>query len=313
MSSSESATRFFERVDNSPLARRAAEVQEKVSQFVSNQLATGAIRRVVFVTSGGTAVPLERNTVRFLDNFSTGTRGAALCEAALRMRDDVCVVLLHRSKSRLPFVHEHDAEAMFERFCCVGKDMPDDDLVTVFDPVLADAVRTWANVRHRLLRVEFFTVDEYLCFLRAASRAIALTCGGERRAVALLAAAVSDFYIPEPSEHKIQSGAHVEGLRVDFAPVPKMIGLLVREWFAGQIVVSFKLETDAALLAEKVQHAMDRDGQFAVISNLLQTRADRVTVTTRDDGVSADLLRAPHEKGVEPALMKLVFNWIALH
>jgi phosphopantothenate-cysteine ligase len=313
MTAAESATRFFERVEHSPLAVRSTQVHEKVSQFVSNQLSTGVIRRVVFVTSGGTAVPLERNTVRFLDNFSTGTRGAALCEAALRMREDVCVVMLHRSKSRLPFVHEHDAEAMFERFCCVGNGMPDDDLVTVHDPVLADAVRTWANVRHRLLRIEFFNVDEYLCFLRAASRAIAQSCGGERRAVALLAAAVSDFYIPEPTEHKIQSGAHADGLRVDFAPVPKMIGLLVRDWFAGQLVVSFKLETDAAILAGKVQHALERDGQFAVISNLLQTRADRVTVTTREDGRSADLVRGLHEKGVEPALMTLVFNWLALH
>ena len=28
------------------------------------------------VTSGGTTVPLEQRTVRFIDNFSTGTRGA---------------------------------------------------------------------------------------------------------------------------------------------------------------------------------------------------------------------------------------------
>ena len=33
------------------------------------------------VTSGGTTVPLERRTVRFIDNFSSGNRGAALTEA----------------------------------------------------------------------------------------------------------------------------------------------------------------------------------------------------------------------------------------
>ena len=37
-------------------------------------------RRVVVVTSGGTTVPLERNTVRFIDNFSTGSRGARSAE-----------------------------------------------------------------------------------------------------------------------------------------------------------------------------------------------------------------------------------------
>eukprot|EP01027_Heterolobosea_sp_BB2_P019753 GEZU01027805.1.p2 GENE.GEZU01027805.1~~GEZU01027805.1.p2 ORF type:complete len:110 (+),score=20.04 GEZU01027805.1:49-378(+) len=33
-------------------------------------------RKIVLVTSGGTNVPLEKNTVRFVTNFSTGGRGA---------------------------------------------------------------------------------------------------------------------------------------------------------------------------------------------------------------------------------------------
>ena len=37
-------------------------------------------KRVVLVTSGGTTVPLERQMVRFLDNFSAGTRGAISAE-----------------------------------------------------------------------------------------------------------------------------------------------------------------------------------------------------------------------------------------
>lgn len=36
--------------------------------------------RLVCVTSGGTAVPLERRCVRFIDNFSSGNRGAASTE-----------------------------------------------------------------------------------------------------------------------------------------------------------------------------------------------------------------------------------------
>lgn len=35
---------------------------------------------LVVITSGGTTVPLEKNTVRFIDNFSTGTRGATSAE-----------------------------------------------------------------------------------------------------------------------------------------------------------------------------------------------------------------------------------------
>ena len=37
-------------------------------------------RKIVIITSGGTTVPLEKNTVRFIDNFSTGARGATSAE-----------------------------------------------------------------------------------------------------------------------------------------------------------------------------------------------------------------------------------------
>lgn len=37
-------------------------------------------KHVVLVTSGGTSVPLEKNTVRSIENFSTGTRGARSAE-----------------------------------------------------------------------------------------------------------------------------------------------------------------------------------------------------------------------------------------
>jgi phosphopantothenate-cysteine ligase len=34
----------------------------------------------LYLQSGGTTVPLEHNTVRFVDNFSAGTRGSASAE-----------------------------------------------------------------------------------------------------------------------------------------------------------------------------------------------------------------------------------------
>jgi len=36
--------------------------------------------QIVCVTSGGTSVPLEKNTVRSIENFSTGKRGAVSTE-----------------------------------------------------------------------------------------------------------------------------------------------------------------------------------------------------------------------------------------
>lgn len=41
-------------------------------------------RPVVCVTAGGTATPLESNTVRIIDNFSTGRRGALSAEYVCR-------------------------------------------------------------------------------------------------------------------------------------------------------------------------------------------------------------------------------------
>ena len=55
-----------------------AETSAAMAQFVEENARKG--RRVVVVTSGGTTVPLERNTVRFIDNFSTGSRGAHSAE-----------------------------------------------------------------------------------------------------------------------------------------------------------------------------------------------------------------------------------------
>ncbi len=40
---------------------------------------------VVVITSGGTTVPLERRCVRYIDNFSRGTRGAKSAEFFLQV------------------------------------------------------------------------------------------------------------------------------------------------------------------------------------------------------------------------------------
>ena len=57
--------------------------------------------RLVVITSGGTTVPLEVNTVRFIDNFSTGERGALSAECFLK--HGYKVIFLYRKKSFTPF------------------------------------------------------------------------------------------------------------------------------------------------------------------------------------------------------------------
>ena len=57
------------------------ELKSRVADFVHTAASNN--KKVVIVTSGGTTVPLEKNTVRFIDNFSTGTRGATSAEYSL--------------------------------------------------------------------------------------------------------------------------------------------------------------------------------------------------------------------------------------
>ncbi|CAG8554052.1 10481_t:CDS:2 [Paraglomus occultum] len=66
---------YFE--NHSP-PKSLGENERRVREFVSTHRKTG--RRIVLITSGGTTVPLENQTVRFIDNFSAGTRGATSAE-----------------------------------------------------------------------------------------------------------------------------------------------------------------------------------------------------------------------------------------
>ena len=40
---------------------------------------------IAFISSGGTTVPLEKNVVRSIDNFSTGSRGSLSCDYFLKV------------------------------------------------------------------------------------------------------------------------------------------------------------------------------------------------------------------------------------
>ncbi|GFH12767.1 phosphopantothenate--cysteine ligase 2-like isoform X1 [Haematococcus lacustris] len=98
--------------------------------------------------------------------------------------------------------------------------------------------------------------------LRSVALALA-PCGAQ--VLFYLAAAVSDFYLPwaELAEHKIQSSeggldlqlrklAHCQGQAgAGWLQVPKMLGLLTRQWCPAAMVVSFKLETDTHILVAK--------------------------------------------------------------
>ena len=130
--------------------------------------------------------------MRFIDNFSTGRRGAASAQAFL----DLGYAVLHlRRKSSAPPPPPHP----------------------------------------KLHTIPFTTLFEYLVILQGIG---VLVRPLTSRAMFYLAAAVSDYYVPwsEMPEHKIQSATRTD-LTLTLRPVPKMLGLLTKEWAPHAFVV----------------------------------------------------------------------------
>lgn len=243
-----------------------------------------ANRRVVLVTSGGTTVPLEKQTVRFIDNFSAGTRGATSAEYFLE--SGYAVIFLHRQFSLLPYSrHYSHATNCFLDFLHEG---PAGTVVArpEYTDSMLSVLRKYHAARssNLLLTVPFVTIGDYLHELRAVAR-LMHRLGPD--GLLYLAAAASDFFLPQDrmAEHKIQStdaadkvkkaGAAKDGaarlttgqaggagdeefdnfdsspkvprskrLIVDLDPVPKFLKNLVDGWAPQCMIVSFKLETD---------------------------------------------------------------------
>jgi phosphopantothenate-cysteine ligase len=291
----------------------------------------GPHRPLALVSSGGTAVDLEQNTVRTLENFSTGWRGAVAVEGLLRK--GYAVIHLQRQGSTSPFArvlveecggtgavpHQGLTLETMDRLVVRAQDdngdydtmfSTTDQTSTPSDPWMVDAahqpqndwndagytenntssevslrrtlshssrlqkaLRERSSTRRLLLTINFRTVQEYLGLLQLCAQALQESVGSQ--ALMLLAAAVSDFYLPNPVEHKIQSRS-TEALTLQLQAVPKVLGTLQKTWAPDVFVVSFKLETDATILKQKAQQAMQKYGVRMVVGNLLQTRYEQV-------------------------------------
>ncbi|KAF6110808.1 phosphopantothenoylcysteine synthetase [Phyllostomus discolor] len=183
----------------------AARCAEVMARFASKLGTQG--KRVVLVTSGGTKVPLEARPVRFLDNFSSGRRGATSAEAFLAA--GYGVLFLYRARSAFPFAHRFPPQTWLSALRPSSPATSGFLTLEVEEkalPGFAAALRSYqeAAAAGTFLAVEFTTLADYLHLLQAAAQA--LNPLGPS-AMFYLAAAVSDFYVPvsEMPEHKIQS------------------------------------------------------------------------------------------------------------
>jgi len=259
-----------------------------VSTFIDKHQSS---RPIVVVTSGGTTVPLETNTVRFIDNFSAGTRGATSAEHFLSL--GYAVIFLHRTHSLFPFSrhYSHSVHCFLDYLQTgpSGNVEVDSKYQEEMGKVLAQYVKV--KTEGTLLRLGYTTVNEYVWLLRGVA---CLLKPVGRRACLYLAAAVSDFFIPQErmAEHKIQSatefgatggGPEVKAtpaaqvlqdgsMTIELEPVPKFLKSLVDSWAPEAMIVSFKLETDPGLLSAKAEYALSKYQHHLVIGNLLTTR-----------------------------------------
>jgi len=188
----------------------------------------------------------------------------------------------------------------------------------VNSPLLQSTLRTYKHIQQQglLLTIDFRTVDEYLHKLQLCSESLNI-CGS--LGLVYLAAAVSDFYIPEEKKvlHKIQSRDYgiksqasssassfeendeaVNAMQVQsdntltltLYPVPKVIPSLRKQWCPNAFVISFKLETDSSILQQKSVLAMGRNDVHLVIGNELATRYEKVFILSRKNDGFVDSL-----------------------
>ncbi|KZS98256.1 phosphopantothenate-cysteine ligase [Sistotremastrum niveocremeum HHB9708] len=286
-----------------------------VRNFVSRQIAEN--RKVVLVTSGGTTVPLEHNVVRFLDNFSAGTRGATSAEYFLE--HGYAVIFMHRQFSLQPFSrHYSHSTNPFLDFLEIPSDPKDGEspsetiaIQPATVPHLLPILAKYRAVQQSgaLHTLTFVTVNDYLFLLRGVSQELSRL---GRDVMYYLAAAVSDFFLPTQrmSEHKIQSGKGT--LNIEMDQVPKILKPLVDEWTPEGFIVSFKLETDPSILLSKAEAALERYGHQVVIGNDLNRRKFEVVLVARESVLkSIDSTNWTEIEG-ETGPDKFVQNWLRL-
>ncbi|CAH8530056.1 unnamed protein product [Dicrocoelium dendriticum] len=299
------------------------------------------IKDLVIVTSGGTIAPLECQVVRFIDNFSTGSRGARSAEAFLRQKYGV--IFFHRRGSLMPFSRclndSHLDDEGYSDLCFLQWLRPSENSthICVCDtaskwlyPILTD----YHIYNKALLSVPFETVEDYLAGLRWISKRLAHFVSKEstiqRSLCCYLAAAVSDFYVPRSQRpyHKIpsnmQEGFHHASLSetsgniiLRLEKVPKVLRLLALEWAPKAFIVTFKLETDRDRLLSVAEDKIMAPRMHIVVANQLESRSKEVWLAYRpgeQDQVTFEHLELSETvNGISDLEEKIVFRIIQLH
>ncbi|CAL4997002.1 unnamed protein product [Urochloa decumbens] len=305
--SEEAAEAFFRAAP--PLRDRdsvAASLADFVARHSAGNGGAGGPAGVICITSGGTTVPLEQRCVRYIDNFASGQRGAAATEYFLKA--GYAVIFIHRRGSKQPYCRFLPEESFLDLF-----ELGEDSEIKVpqsHSTVVKTAISNYRKAIDGglLLKLPFTTIFEYLQLLQMV--ATSMNCLGHR-GMFLLAAAVSDFYVPWESmaKHKIQSA--VGPLNMQLNQVPKMLFILRKNWAPSAFCVSFKLETDPNILLQKAEMALKKYGMNVVVANELANYKDVVVMVTSSGRTTVS--RSSKEEDIEKQLTELLVKMHSEH
>ncbi|MCK9458490.1 MAG: hypothetical protein M0R80_02455 [Proteobacteria bacterium] len=207
----------------------------------------------ILVTSGGTKVPID--AVRDITNMSKGTFGAKICRAFLDRTDhDIEVWYLGSQDGCRPFKIDVDFTSDAEQF-----HMHPDDQRSIN--------RFWdfyfwcQKVRHRCHQVYYRNYDEYSLKLEMIIR-------DQKPDIVVLAAAVSDYLVSNPTEGKVRSS---DALSIQLAPAEKLISKIKR-WHPGCKLVGFKLLVNSTSneLFQAACRSIETNGCDLVVANDLR-------------------------------------------
>lgn len=131
------------------------EILNKTKGFIKNE-------KVILITSGGTKVFIEKTKIRNIQNFSTGRRGALMCEYFLKQNKKV--IFLHSENSMLPFEHNlknlltlDNIEVQENKFLFNLKEDK--------NKILLESIKNYKKYSKNLLFIPYNTVYEYGYYL----------------------------------------------------------------------------------------------------------------------------------------------------
>lgn len=275
---------------------------KRLDEFISKTEKEG--KKLVLITSGGCSVRLEKNTVRMIENFSTGTRGALSAEFFLL--NEYNVIFYYRDKSNLPFIHKLNTERLL-----LDEEYINSDLVK-------ETRNNLKKFKNHIFYLPYTTFDNYHNKLYILIEKIKIL---KNTSIIYLAAAISDFIIPEDklSEHKIQSkdeeGISKKTLELTLYPAPKDLYKIKEGLNKDSMLVTFKLETNEDILKIKSYQAIKKTNCDLVVANVMDKRYDEIHLYI-NSSIHKDIIHKPiykKENNVDVIEEKIVSEIINLH